>query len=284
MMVLPQLESKFHRLVAGSKQLSRTIRRTEYCVCSTRQRLQRYPSCRLFSISSTTTTTHDATTTTTTTTTQSRPAKRRVDPMARRPTVKCDPYDQGGQPMAWSQAEMLLSTLHSDWKLVSSNDEDNQDDDTTTTETQEQEPPHAITRDFYHADFLKGAQFLQKLAAVAEMNNHYCSLTLHRLIFKKAWQTVTRCTCHTTVLQGLSTHDFHLAMVRLFFALLVYYYYVGNCVHCSWTDTTTSATHFPPLFFNFNNSSWTLKPNDPKCSNFWSKRIEVETSLRAAVS
>jgi len=136
------------------------------------------------------------------------PSKRRVDPMARRPTVKCDPYGQGGKPMSSVEAEALLFTLHSDWTLLplqSAPDNKNDKNDA---------PPHSLERTFVHSDFLQGAALVQTLAAVAVVNNHFpARITLERRIVRKQWQVVTRVHCHTVVLGGLSTHDFHLAMV-----------------------------------------------------------------------
>jgi pterin-4a-carbinolamine dehydratase len=158
---------------------------------------------------------------------QQRPPKRRIDPMAKRPTVKCDPYGQGGKPMSWMEAETLLSTLrlHSDWKLVpvatqtpdldeSSQPLGNETTSTTAVDAP-QLPPHALGREFVPTDFLSGAKLVQKLAAVAQLDNHFpACLTLSRKIVRKEWQVVTAVQCHTTVLGGLSTNDFHLAMVR----------------------------------------------------------------------
>jgi pterin-4a-carbinolamine dehydratase len=160
---------------------------------------------------------------------QQRPPKRRTDPMAKRPTVKCDPYGQGGKPMSWMEAETLLSTLrlHSDWKLVPTPvqtqspdlDDSSQRVENESTvdaaDTSPQLPPHALEREFIPTDFLSGAKLVQKLAAVAQLDNHFpASLTLSRKIVRKEWQVVTAVQCHTTVLGGLSTNDFHLAMVR----------------------------------------------------------------------
>lgn len=163
---------------------------------------------------------------------QQRPTKRRIDPMAKRPTVKCDPYGQGGKAMSWMEAETLLSTLrlHSDWKLVPVStqttaptpdlNDSSQPTENETTATSPQLPPHALEREFVPTDFLSGARLVQKLAAVAQLDNHFpASLTLSRKIVRKEWQVVTAVQCHTTVLGGLSTNDFHLAMVRYYMML-----------------------------------------------------------------
>jgi pterin-4a-carbinolamine dehydratase len=124
--------------------------------------------------------------------------KPRADPTAKRPTQKCDPYGQGGKPMSKAEAKLFKSTTHEDWKLEFGNTD----------------YPIAIFREFVHSDFLLGARFLQKIAAVAELNAHFPSICLERRIVKKNWQVFSRIRCHTRVLEGLSANDFHLAMVR----------------------------------------------------------------------
>lgn len=124
--------------------------------------------------------------------------KPRTDPTAKRPNKMCDPYGQGGKPLSRDQVEGLLPTIHSDWQV--------EEDDAS-------DAPDALRREFVHTDFLSGARFISSLAAVAQMNAHFPSLTLERRIARKNWQTVTAVRCHTLVLGGLSTNDFHLAMV-----------------------------------------------------------------------
>ena len=56
-----------------------------------------------------------------------------------------------------------------------------------------------------------------KIAALSQMNNHYpWNIKLQRNLNSKAkqWQIITTIELHTKVLQGLSHHDFYLAMVR----------------------------------------------------------------------
>lgn len=95
--------------------------------------------------------------------------------------------------MQLPQIQSLRSTIDAKWVV---------DDDHTS-----------IVRTFRHPDFLSGARFVQKMAAVAEVNAHYPELRLDRVIRKRSWAVETTIRCRTTVLQGLSTHDFHLAMV-----------------------------------------------------------------------
>ena len=121
------------------------------------------------------------------------------DPTAKRPNRLCDPYGQGGKPLSLRELDGLRSTVHSDWKVET---------------TQNEREPLALTREFEHSDFISGTRFLQKIAAVAQMNAHFPSLHLERRIVKKNWQVVSVIRCHTLILGGLSTHDFHLAMVK----------------------------------------------------------------------
>jgi pterin-4a-carbinolamine dehydratase len=97
--------------------------------------------------------------------------------------------------MAHAQIQMLLSTINHQWIVA---------DD------------HAsICRKFRHVDYLSGARFVAKMAALAEWNAHYPALTLDRVIYQRSWTAETTIRCQTKVLQGLSTHDFHLAMVSV---------------------------------------------------------------------
>lgn len=126
------------------------------------------------------------------------------DPLALRPNKICDPYGQGGKPLSRQEAKDLLSTVHDDWMLIQP--ETNNDDDTT---------PCGLERDFFHKDMMDGAQFVAKIAAVGTIHNHYPSILLERRLLPKAWQVVTRVTCRTPTLEGLSYNDFYIAMVSL---------------------------------------------------------------------
>lgn len=120
------------------------------------------------------------------------------DPLARRPNKICDPYGQGGKPLSRNDAQNLFATVDEGWRLVPEASD---------------EPPTGVVREFYHQDFLAGAQFVSKIAAVAHVNNHYPSILLERRLLPKAWQVVARVECRTPTLEGLSYNDFHLAMV-----------------------------------------------------------------------
>ena len=162
----------------------------------------------------------------------------RPDPFDRRPNAKCDPYGQSGKPLPLSEAKALLVTVDPQWKITDDGDDG------------ESKPPQALVREFVFPDFMAGSKFLAKIAAVAQLNIHFPSLTLERRIIpnKKAWQVVTTVRCHTLVLGGLSTHDFHLAMVSIdchavslslymyivvcseFSSKIIDYYYSFSCI------------------------------------------------------
>lgn len=140
----------------------------------------------------------------------------RTDPFARRPTAKCDPYGQGGKPLTMIEAQNLLPTVDPEWKILETEagndgdkakmDQNNDNSDTTI--------PFAIVRDFWHKDYMQGAQFMTHVSAVAQMNDHFPhQVILDRYLSsrEKAWNVRTRIVCRTLVLQGLSHHDFFLA-------------------------------------------------------------------------
>ena len=133
---------------------------------------------------------------------------RRYDPTTKRPNSVCDPYGQGGKPMSAADAQSHMPTIHENWELVT-NRTTNENDDQTSSPP----PPDLLQREFRHEDFLTGAKFLKKIAAVALVNNHFPLLELDRKIVKNQWLNISRISCRTKVLGGLSTNDFFLAMV-----------------------------------------------------------------------
>ncbi|KAG7357846.1 pterin 4 alpha carbinolamine dehydratase [Nitzschia inconspicua] len=140
----------------------------------------------------------------------------RPDPFARRPTAKCDPYGQGGKPLNLVQAASLLPTVDTQWKVWRNSDGD-QDFTLDRPDEQDEEEeatviPFALVRDYYHAEYLHGAEFIKHVAAVAQINNHFpYQVSLDRFVSKRTWHIRTRVICRTIVLEGLSHHDFMLA-------------------------------------------------------------------------
>jgi hypothetical protein len=153
-------------------------------------------------------------------TSHAKPGRPRLDPFAKRPNAKCDPYGQGGRPLDLATAQTLQSTVHKDWQIVEEGggaaavSEKNTigNNDVST------EPILALVREFIVTDttVTSAARLGTTLAAVAQIQNHFPThITIERRIARKgSWQVVVKVRCHTTVLKGLSTHDFHLAMVR----------------------------------------------------------------------
>ena len=108
----------------------------------------------------------------------------RPDPMAKRPNKFCDPYGQQGKPLSKSEISLHLPTIDAAWTPT---------DDST-----------ALHREFFHHDFIQAATFAKKIAAVAQLNAHFPSITIDRRIIKKQWQVVSRIRCHTFVLGNCS--------------------------------------------------------------------------------
>lgn len=94
------------------------------------------------------------------------------------------------------------------------NDHDNNDHLSLTNKKAIASAPWALTRCFQHVDYMQAAKFLSILCAVAHNHNHYPNIQLKRQLYAKQWRIITTVTCHTTLLQGLSYNDFHIAMVR----------------------------------------------------------------------
>ena len=157
----------------------------------------------------------------------------RPDPFARRPTSKCDPYGQSGKPLTLGTATTLLRTVEPEWNILL-REEDNGDEHDGEEKSGDVDfdgdennsgsgcddnddtfVPFAIARDFWHEDYMHGAQFLTHVAAVAQMNAQHFP---HQVVMErklqsrtKSWKICTRVVCRTHVLQGLSHHDFYLA-------------------------------------------------------------------------
>mmetsp|Transcript_15215 Transcript_15215/g.18517 ORF Transcript_15215/g.18517 Transcript_15215/m.18517 type:complete len:218 (-) Transcript_15215:903-1556(-) len=147
------------------------------------------------------------------------------DPTAKRPNKICDPYGLNGQCMTYEVAKSQTLNLDEGWTLLPRNPSSTIDAGTGVTVTKDETideniqnltlPPVALEKEFSHMDYLSGSRFVSILAAVAHNNNHYPSIKLERRLLKKekAWEIVSTVTCYTEVLDGLSFHDFHIAML-----------------------------------------------------------------------
>ena len=132
---------------------------------------------------------------------QDKKSKKRVDPMARRPNQKCDPYEMGGKPMEWKQAqELLTSTLEAPWNIITNDNDDPKG--------------MKLVRVFHHDSYTNASKFTNILTAIATQHNHYPpNIILQRKLGKREWNITTTVECFTPTLQGLSFHDFHIAMM-----------------------------------------------------------------------
>ena len=144
----------------------------------------------------------------------------RPDPFARRPTSKCDPYGQDGKPLTLVKARTLLRTVEPEWEIilqegVNNEVEEEGSNNNSATKDDDAFVPFAIARNFWHDDYMVGAQFLNHVAAVAQINAqhfpHQVNLDRKLQSRTKTWKICTRVVCRTHVLQGLSHHDFYLA-------------------------------------------------------------------------
>ena len=126
-------------------------------------------------------------------------SKKRIDPMVRRPNKKCDPYEMGGKPMEKKQAqELVTSTLEAHWNIIT-------DDDQNVLK---------LVRVFHHDSYANASKFTNILTAIATQHNHYPpKIMLQRKLGKKEWKITTTVECFTPTLEGLSFHDFHIAMM-----------------------------------------------------------------------
>jgi len=143
-------------------------------------------------------------------------SSQRPDPFARRPNSKCDPYGQNGKPLALNKVSLLTRTIEPEWSVMMHEFEET-DSNKSVHEVTEKDDiiPFAISREFWHHDYMSGAKFAAHVAAVSQMNAQHFP---HEVILKrklnsrkKSWKVCTQIICRTHVLQGLSHHDFYLA-------------------------------------------------------------------------
>lgn len=143
--------------------------------------------------------------------------------MLRKPTTKCDPYEQNGKPLTIDACTNLLENLDPDWKLshrlqetILNGDEENKkcDFNTTINETRKatNSSPIILYREFNHADFINASHFLTQMSYVCMNQNHYPkSMSLNHSIDRRRRRVGTIIQLHTDLLCGLSFNDFHLA-------------------------------------------------------------------------
>ena len=121
-------------------------------------------------------------------------AQGEFDATAAKPSKVCDPYENEGNPLSEAQCTSLMPTVSSEWALVDDNS--------------------ALVREIEVDNYMKGAQLLTTLAAVAFNDGHFPLLSLERRVARRRrWQEYVVVRCQTVVLGGLSYRDFQLAML-----------------------------------------------------------------------
>ncbi len=100
--------------------------------------------------------------------------KRKVDPFAKRPSQKCDPYGLAGQSLSLRECLDWLATLECGWKLIHDGTE-------KQPETEEQVPTF-LQKQFYHATFHDASQFLSHISLLSTNLNHFPFLSMERVL------------------------------------------------------------------------------------------------------
>jgi len=125
--------------------------------------------------------------------------------------------DEGEKRMSRKEAKTLLITVNDAWEIK-------------FNKKSQRRLPSLLVREFVLVDYLAGARFVQRIATVAQILNHFPpTIRLERRIVSNSLQTVCRIECGTTVLKGLSRPDFQLAMVRPYVFVLEQ---LGSGVEC----------------------------------------------------
>jgi pterin-4a-carbinolamine dehydratase len=101
--------------------------------------------------------------------------KRKVDPFAKRPSQKCDPYGLAGQSLSHNECLHWLDTLECGWKLIGGDTDDRQ-------KNLEKETPIFLQKKFYHATFHDASRFLSQISLLSTNLNHYPFLSMERVL------------------------------------------------------------------------------------------------------
>jgi hypothetical protein len=118
-----------------------------------------------------------------------------VDPTAKRPTRKCDPFGLNGKSLSYDECNTWMSTLEKGWTLIPSPPPPppNSSSDITIeegkgkAEESSQLPdaknnPTFLQKHYYHKSFLDASQFITHVSSVAMNNNHYPHLSFERIL------------------------------------------------------------------------------------------------------
>jgi len=106
--------------------------------------------------------------------TQASSEKRKVDPFAKRPSQKCDPYGLAGQSLSHKECIDWLVTLECGWNLIY--------DGIEKRPEIEEQAPIFLQRQFYHATFHDASQFLSQISLLSTNLNHYPFLSMERVL------------------------------------------------------------------------------------------------------
>lgn len=100
--------------------------------------------------------------------------RRKVDPFAKRPSQKCDPYGLAGQSLSLKECQDWLATLECGWKLIH--------DGTEKRPETEGQAPTFLQKQFYHATFHDASQFLSHISFLSTNLNHFPFLSMERVL------------------------------------------------------------------------------------------------------
>jgi pterin-4a-carbinolamine dehydratase len=107
--------------------------------------------------------------------------KRKVDPFAKRPSQKCDPYGLAGQSLSHKECLDWLVTLECGWKLIDG-DTDNNRQENEERDHSDSETPVFLQKQFYHATFHDASRFLSHISLLSTNLNHYPFLSMERVL------------------------------------------------------------------------------------------------------
>jgi hypothetical protein len=126
-----------------------------------------------------------------------------VDPTAKRPTRKCDPFGLNGKSLSYDECNTWMSTLEKGWTLIplpppsppphSSSDITIKEGKGKGEESSQlyaaaaaNANPTFLQKHYYHKSFLDASQFITHVSSVATNNNHYPHLSFERILISSS--------------------------------------------------------------------------------------------------
>jgi hypothetical protein len=130
-----------------------------------------------------------------------------VDPTAKRPTRKCDPFGLNGKSLSYDECNTWMSTLEKGWTLIplpppsppphSSSDITIKEGKGKGEESSQlyaaaaaNANPTFLQKHYYHKSFLDASQFITHVSSVATNNNHYPHLSFERILTSSSSSSV----------------------------------------------------------------------------------------------